>query len=410
MKQKSNYLAGNYGFFYNFFFYYLVLYFLFISNFFVYYFPLLKHIHQPFQYISSLFLQLVNLLFIHRSFDENLTLDDNYWLYVAVAAFGVMALIIALVTRLTARGKPSTTLVYYFQFYCRIYLALVLFVYGFSKLMGNQFTQPSPGILFKPVGSLDPHSLMWAFMGASESYSFFGGMLEVVAGCLLLFRRTMMVGVLIALATIMNVLVMDIGYDTLVKVFALHLLLIGGYLLLPFASAILSFLLFSKNTSPLKEGEPVRKPLWLRITLFVLVAYASFVIIYYQYSRMKERSVASTSPLEGIYRVTGFNSSSVKPTPGWQQLAIDGSYLTVKFFNDSFSVYKMNTGTSGKQLELKGLQDPSERARLLWTSTPQGQVVFSGIINQDSVSFSGVKTEISTLPLVKNRRKIQWVW
>jgi hypothetical protein len=144
---------------------YLLVYFLFISNYFVFFFPFIGFVHKPLSFIASNFIELVNKLFIHKPFYGNITLDDNYWLYISVASFFVLSILIAFTWTLIAKRKSQDRLFFYLHTYARYYLAFVLLVYGFSKVFGNQFSEPSPNVLIETIGRLDPHSLMWLFRG-----------------------------------------------------------------------------------------------------------------------------------------------------------------------------------------------------------------------------------------------------
>lgn len=227
---------------------YLAFFFLFISNFFFFYFPILNYVQAPLHYVSSGFISIVNNIFLHQEFDGNITLDDNYWLFVASISYFVLSVLVTAVWTSLSKSKTHPRLFHFQLIYCRYYLAFVLFVYGFAKLLGNQFSEPSPDFLIKPLGDFDAHSLLWAFMGVSRAYNFFGGLVEVIAGVFLLFRRTSTFGALLAIGTLINVLMLNIGYDTLVKVFAFHLILIGTYIISADIKPIFQFFLVKKKS------------------------------------------------------------------------------------------------------------------------------------------------------------------
>lgn len=75
-----------------------------------------------------------------------------------------------------------------------VYLALILFKYGFDKVFKAQFYLPEPNILFTRFGDLDKDILFWSTMGTSYSYSIILGFIEIGVALLLLISRTKKIG------------------------------------------------------------------------------------------------------------------------------------------------------------------------------------------------------------------------
>ena len=74
-----------------------------------------------------------------------------------------------------------------------------MFAYAFPKIFDIQFNTPNGTTLMGEVGHLAPIDVMRVFMGASRPYSALGGYLEVIAGVLLCFRRTTLLGAFVVL-------------------------------------------------------------------------------------------------------------------------------------------------------------------------------------------------------------------
>ncbi len=126
-------------------------------------------------------------------------------------------------------------------------LSFFLFVYGFNKLFKLQFFIPEPNTLYTPVGLLSKDILFWTSMGSSYSYNVFMGIIEVVPACLLLFRRTRKLGGLISLAVLINVLMINIGFDISVKILSLFLICLSLFVLKPYSSDLISFFFIEKK-------------------------------------------------------------------------------------------------------------------------------------------------------------------
>jgi hypothetical protein len=92
----------------------------------------------------------------------------------------------------------------------RYYLALILFIYGFSKVFKAQFYLPEPNLLFTTLGNLDKDILFWSTIGSSRSYSIFLGIIEIIPAMLLLFRKTSFIGSLIATGVLLHVVAINL--------------------------------------------------------------------------------------------------------------------------------------------------------------------------------------------------------
>lgn len=113
----------------------------------------------------------------------------------------------------------------------RFCLGFVLISYGVVKVVPVQFQSPSLARLLTPYGDFSPMGVVWSFMGASPAYTIFTGAGELVAGLLLFWRRTRLLGAAIATAVMAQVVALNLAYDVPVKLFSTHLLLMALALL-----------------------------------------------------------------------------------------------------------------------------------------------------------------------------------
>jgi len=86
-------------------------------------------------------------------------------------------------------------------------------------LPGHLFTT----YLLQPLGDKSPAGLLWAFVGYSVPYQMFAGFTELLASLLLLTRRTLAIGALVALVATVNVAAFNLFYDVDIKLFSLNL-------------------------------------------------------------------------------------------------------------------------------------------------------------------------------------------
>jgi hypothetical protein len=153
----------------------------------------------------------------------------------------------------------------------RYYLALLLFKYGVDKLVKSQFYLPEPNLLFAPMGKLDKDILFWSTMGVSRAYSLFMGMMEVIPAILLLFRRTTLLGSILAVGVLLHVVAINFSFDISVKVFSFFLLLLSLAVLSPYLKSLL-VLFFGKGQVVAEENSArLRRKGWVKAFVVVLV-------------------------------------------------------------------------------------------------------------------------------------------
>jgi hypothetical protein len=135
---------------------------------------------------------------------------------------------------------------------------LHLLKYGFDKVLKLQFYLPEPNTLYTPLGQLPPDLAYWSVMGASRFYTVFAGVMEVLPGLLLLWGRTRRLGGVWALAVLINVLALNIGFNISVKLWAGFLVglatVVAGPLLMTGWRALLEW--------PPTQSGPARPATW----------------------------------------------------------------------------------------------------------------------------------------------------
>ncbi|SIN98928.1 hypothetical protein SAMN05421769_1617 [Chryseobacterium scophthalmum] len=116
------------------------------------------------------------------------------------------------------------------EYVCVIYISVILIKYGVDKIFKAQFPAPEPNILFTRFGNLDKDILFWSTIGASKIYNIIIGSIELFTGALLLFKRTRFLGLLLAIISFSQILIINISFDISVKLFSLILLLMSLFL------------------------------------------------------------------------------------------------------------------------------------------------------------------------------------
>lgn len=287
---------------------------------------------RPFYYYPSFFLQ--NYVFRlhetprweHPPTGSGDTLDD--WM-LHVAYLG-LALLATSVWSLLDRKRPHyEPLDRGLKVGLRYYLALIMFSYGISKLFVNQMPYPSLAQFYTPLGEFTPMRFTWMYLGYSAPYQFFGGFLETLGGLLILFRRTMLMGLLVLLGVMGNVFLLNLFYGVPVKLFSFFLILIIFYLLLGYRRQLLNFLL-NRPTQPVALA-PYFNQGWrryLRIGLKVaFLIYGVGYTAYNDYQWYQESKQPKDLAIAGAFDVARFTRNgeeqlSPTDTTRWNRIVI----------------------------------------------------------------------------------------
>jgi hypothetical protein len=164
--------------------------------------------------------------------------SDSLGLYLLIPILFMVSFLLAIcfdLARISNLNKEK--FIYIIRNIATYYLAWILLKYGFDKVFKCQFYLPEPNILYTRVGDLDKDILFWSTMGSSRSYSIFMGLLEIIPGILLLFRKTRNLGILIAIGVFIQVVAVNYSFDISVKLFSSFLLLISLFLFAPISFA-----------------------------------------------------------------------------------------------------------------------------------------------------------------------------
>ena len=115
----------------------------------------------------------------------------------------------------------------------RVLLAASMLEYGMTKVIPTQFPAPPLTALVTPAGEMTLSALLWTTIGSAPAYQIATGCVEVLAGVLLLLPRTVPVGALLALVSMVQVLLLNLTFDIGVKLVTAHLIVLALMLLVP---------------------------------------------------------------------------------------------------------------------------------------------------------------------------------
>ena len=238
---------------------------------------------------------------------------DRLFNYVELFTITVLALVSTLLWGILSFAFKSRLqineqkLYYWSALLFSFYLGSNLFSYGMYKVFPLQFPQPNFWRLLEPYGESSPMGLAWTFFGYSVGYGFLLGAGEALAGLLIFFRRTRLLGTLIALPILVNIVAVNFFFDIPVKLFSSELLLINLFLLSPYLKSLINLILFNKAEAvelwiPFEKEYPFR--LGTNITIGVLVLASTLPTVLNCWSVYEQRyGQKDPIPLYGVYEV-----------------------------------------------------------------------------------------------------------
>jgi hypothetical protein len=213
----------------------------------------------------------------------------------------------------------------------RLYLFWSMLGYGAVKVLKSQFPEPNALWLDEALGDMSPMRLLWAFMGHSTSYTVFTGLAELLAGVMVLFHRTRLLGALLLTAIMANLLMLNLSYDVPVKLGSAHLLVMAAFVAWPDRGRLRA-LLVPPDAIPWPAGR-ARTALMALVTVLAILATA-FVGVGAYRNYVTWGDGRPKRPHEGRYAVTRYAVNGVEVPSGsaperWQRVLITRRHVAV---------------------------------------------------------------------------------
>jgi hypothetical protein len=316
-----------------------------------------------YQYQVTRFIFLAPVTFIQNRFFphaiKNIEFSsDTIALNILLGLLLIISFLLVLVLQLVRIN--TTRIIPLFKLLSAWYIAAVFLKYGFDKVFKRQFYLPEPNILYSRFGSLTKDTLFWSTMGTSHMYSVVTGSIEVAAGLLILFKRTRVAGFLLALAVLINILLINIGFDISVKLFTLFLLMVVFFNLYPFLKTIYAFFIQHKTvqlSTATYNAIPVNK--WVHICL--CAGIACLILFPYVSSRVLNDDKAERPFLHGAYQIEHFaiNNDTLNTCdfPYRRFFIHRNSYIIFQKEDDSMVDYFFEINEGAKQMEIRDYEN-----------------------------------------------------
>lgn len=168
------------------------------------------------------------------------------------ANFGVVFILSVLGTfawtSLDKKERDDDTLYYWLRVVLRYRLAIAVIAYGLIKFFPLQMPYPSLSNLHTNYGDFYPWKIYYHTIGITQGYESFLGAIEILAGVLLIYRKTATFGAGLILGFVGNVFAANISYDIGENDYSFFLLSIAVFLIVYDVSRLYSLLFTGKYT------------------------------------------------------------------------------------------------------------------------------------------------------------------
>ena len=308
----------------------------------------------------------------------------------------------------------------------RGYLALTMLSYGINKLVPIQFGSLRLAEMLQPIGEQSPMGLLWRFMAASPAYTMFTGFAEVLSACLLLFRRTTMLGALICAGVMAHVVALNFCYDVPVKLFSSRLLLLSLILLAPDLKRLWHFFILHQPVEaqvfPPHFKSRAANIAALALKVIVLVLYPVMVMLITSRIWLPKLLGEARPPLHGIWLVDEFKLDSQVLPPltthkkRWGHLVISrdksaSNAMMLPMSDRSNALWqRLDVNEMRKTLTFTPfdkMKDPPPSAVLTFTQPKPDQLVLAGTCDGKPMEVKLHHIPDSKLPLLS--RGFHWI-
>lgn len=343
---------------------------------------------------------------------------DTTMAYMSLILLAVTSVAGTILWSILDRKRPSyNQLFYWFTVILRIFLVFFMFTYGFVKIFKVQFPGPSLTSLLQPIGNLSPMGLAWTYMGHSEGFNMFVGVLEVLDGLFLIPRRTQTLGAFITIGVMTQVAMMNFFYDIPVKLFSVHLILMAFVIFITDWKRFSQ--VFLKNETALKvnyyevsNDEHYKK----LIFWFKVVAGCSIIglMSWQGYSREHTYGDKRERPtLYGIWEANRFvkNGEELPPlitdSERWRYLIIDKKEIaTIKYMTDKNRWYDFEIDSSRENVFIYRKVDSTAKHSFKFTRQ-DSMLNLKGVFYGDTLNIDFKAKDLSKIELLN--RGFHWV-
>lgn len=402
---KDNWSAGS-KLFFRFIFSYFLLYifFLFANGLF----------EVPFKWIGK------NLVGVSYNYDvSGYGSGDNTYAYITLFVNFILAVIITVVWSIIQKYRKSYNKAFYwFLVVLRSFMVAAMFLYGFVKVFQIQFQQPSFVKLLQPLGEYSPMGLAWAYMGYSKGFGMFAGIMEILGGVLLIWRRTSTLGAFIVMGVMIQVAMMNLMFDIPVKLFSIHLVAMATILFMTDIKRFSSVFLTNKSTEAYSYYHPItfksyhKTIIVLKKILLPIILVTGTILSYLGHLNISNKN--HRPKFYGIWKTKTFlrNNDTISPLitdhTRWNYLLIERKDRAfVKTMTDEILIYTFMTDSIKNRISVYIEDGAKDSLNFKYKAENSKVLKLNGKLENDSLSITFTKIELEEFPLMS--RGFHWI-
>lgn len=249
------------------------------------------------------------------------------------------------------KAKDYNKLFYWLLVIARYRAGIGIIGFAFTKVLPVQMPYPSEALLNTNLGDLTPQKIYWLSIGIVPWYQVFTGVVELLAGTLLFFRRTAFYGAALLVGALGSITYVNFAYDGGVHIYASYFVLFGLLIISYYIPRIYRLMILEQYTIPVNYYPTFGKT-WVNVLRYTAKAAVIFlflgVLFYVQllnfwYDPYKQPASPGIAKLRGYYDVKAFylNNELIPYHPDdslrWQYLTFE------KWSTLTFNVNKAHT-------------------------------------------------------------------
>ena len=337
----------------------------------------------------------------------------------------ILSILIAVIWTVFDKNKQeSKSLSFWLHNLIRYNIIMAGLNYGIIKIFALQMPFPNLSQLATPLGDFLPMRFSWLFIGYSQPYEMFSGVMEIIVGLLLLYRRTIPLGLIVGLGVFTNVFLLNMCYDIPVKLYSMQIVICCVFLLVIDYRKYLNFFVFNKPTVPTTGFAFRFTKKWKRVGRIVLkTAFIVLVVVwnlYDCYNWYKEIHQPETAVIPyGVYHIKTFKKNNeithidLTDTLTWKDFIFDernmGSIKTgdttfMNRYGRAYFIYETDKPKNTIYFK-EGRSDTLPLFEMRYKLLDKNQLQLQGVFKKDTLFYELVKAK--QFPLSK--KQFHWI-
>jgi hypothetical protein len=330
----------------------------------------------------------------------------------------VSAVATAIWSTFDRRRENYVSLHKWFCLVIRFGLVGQMLTYGMDKFVPLQMPFPYLTRLLEPFRNFSPMGVLWASIGASPAYEIFAGSAEMLAGILLIFPRTMLLGALICMADMVQVFVLNMTYDVPVKLLSFHLFLMALFLAAPELRRLSDFFFTQRTIAPSTQPQLFQTRRANQIALAAQIVFGIWLLgmnAWNARASWHEYGGGRTKPaLYGIWNIDKLSIDGQVRSPlitdydRWRRAIFDfPERITFQRMDDSFAGYGAAIDVNSKTIALTKNSDEKWKGNLTFQRVAPDQLILDGTMDNHKIHMQLQQLDSSKFLLVS--RGFHWV-